>query len=294
MLFDPMKACLLVLLVSSGVSAQSTLPSTLESRFRWNDTVSFWLRPGATGPSASVSFDTAEKELHLEWSYDIPGTLGQYPVGFVSSGTREDELSLSYHPLAACREAGVSPVFYIAGWADRLQMLVVERIEVQGITIGTTMTPTGTVVGTLSLSYEKSIVFASDELGPVRCMEYHHTSDRLWLLEDAAPNRVLEVDPVAGDFAVLTNAAAFPALAGMRSMRSIYVDPAAPDGGGFFLLCLPEPEWELVQEDLQDPQSPVFFTRDTDFDGVPDEVVVTTLADAEDDIDYDHYVSKYP
>ncbi|MFT7463624.1 MAG: hypothetical protein ACI9EF_001969 [Pseudohongiellaceae bacterium] len=274
-------------------ATQTPLPTSMKAEYFWNDTVAFWLRPSAPGPKASVVFDTAGKTVTLDWDFSIPGSEGQHPVGFVSSGSRSDEVSVSYEPTAVCRQAGVGSIFYVAGWVKRLSMSVIERWEVKDMAFLTTTNPNGTLTSALTLTYEKSTVLATTTMGPIRCMDYHFTADRLWVLEDDAPNNLVSIDPNTGAASPIADTTTVPELASMHSTRAIFIDPAAPSGGGFYLLLRPEADWDLVQSDQQDPQSKIFFTRDSNFDGVIDEQVVKTLNDTEAAIDSAFYTSQY-
>lgn len=280
----------LLVLTNNGESvAQSSLPESLQAH--WNDTTGCWLRPALAGPDAHISFNTEAKQLTVAWGFDIPGSEAQYPVGFVSSDTRTDSHALGYHPTAICRRSGVGSTFYVAGWIDRLSTAIVERWEVNNMAVGTTAKPDGTLTASLTLSYDKEIVFTSDSTGPIRCIAFHTTSDRVWALGNDSPNTLYSIDPTSGSATVQTDAAAHPELASMRSALCKYIDPAAPDGGGFFVLLRQESAWEFIDE--PDLQSQVFFTRDSNFDGIVDVQDVRTLASAKADINSAFYKSDY-
>lgn len=284
--------CAVILLTSpQGAHAQGGLPASLSAN--WYDTVGCWLDLGADQPRAAIIFDTDEKLLSVDWEFEIPGSEAQFPVGFTSTERRNDSIALSYQPTAVCQESGTGPTFYVAGWIDRLSMAIVERWTVVDAVVASTIKPDGTIAATLNLSYRKEVVLASTTTGPIRCIAYHFTSGQIWALEELAPHKLLAIDPTSSGVTVVTDGSHYPELANMRSAQVTYINPAAPDGGGFFVHLRPEPDWAFIDSEEQDPQSHVFFTRDVDFDGNVDVMDVRTLESARSAMDSAFYNANF-
>jgi len=278
---------LALVVLGTPTQSQTALPDEMKSAFEAHGTVATVLRPdpgSVEDPRARVRFRTQERKVLLEWTFGIPGTATG--LGMLDNGWRFDELSVGYEPTALCAAAGSATSFFVAGWVERLGAILIEQFDVSNMAVGTTYSPGGEPISTLSLIYERSVVLARTGIGPVRALAFHKSRNELWLLEDSPQHRLMALDVANGSTTEVANATALPELAQMHSALQFVVPPSAPHPG-FFVILRPQFDWELVDVEVVDPQSTVCLFRDENLDGNLDVSASMTWADAMGQVDLD-------
>lgn len=254
----------------------ASLPTTMYSDFSGETRAALFCP--STNPehydslSIGATFDTDTAELELEWHWCAPtATALHHEV---------ETYSLGYQPTAFCKQSGAGPTMYVAGFIPRTGHVIVERWEITDLLLGQAATqPDGAVLSFLSKNIRKSVLLVSDEVQPIRSMAFHHTQGVLWLMEESAPHVVWALDPDNGSPTYLFDSSTYPEIADKYSMRSLMVDSAAPQGGGFVVALMPwrawKPKW--ASPNKLEWGDEVFVARDANCDGIVDEWAQLTI-----------------
>lgn len=219
-----------------------------------------------------VVFDTDEQTLGIEWKIRADGALTK---------EENDVFSLSFAPTAVCRERGVGPTFYVAGYIERTGHVVIERWTFDDLLLGAAAPAGGgTPVSTLSRTLRKSVVVMTTELKPLKTMAYHATADELWVFEEEVPYTVSTIDPTTGAIAWLFDWSVIPAVALTHTAYTTMIDPPAPQSG-FVIQLEPWRTWARWPFDVESQEAAVqlYVFRDANLDGVIDESTILSGAE---------------
>lgn len=111
---------LFLCLVAAGASAQQPLPESLRARFT-NTFAEEFVVPAGTGNyvKCRLAFSNGEEgnRVYLRWLFRAAGAV---------PGTLHQDIDVSFQPTAVARRAGLTNVFYVAGWSERTGRVVVE------------------------------------------------------------------------------------------------------------------------------------------------------------------------
>ncbi|MFT7461959.1 MAG: hypothetical protein ACI9EF_000293 [Pseudohongiellaceae bacterium] len=232
--------------------------------------------------NATVDFDTKEQSLDIAFQWTAPGAQTFREV---------QHFDLGYQPTAVCVRGTAGSILYVAGYVQRTGHVVVEEFTIENLLLGSESdgTSNGTVLlSTVSRTVRREIIGLWADIGPLRGIVYHSTQAKLWLVEELSPLPVWSFDPETGLRTLLFDGSAHPELFDYPGVRRLTVSPNARDGGGFMVVFKPYRVWDRSPS-KHEPDDMLFIMRDSDLDGVTDEVAEITFTEFEDVRQYHDY-----
>lgn len=213
----------------------------------------------------SLSFNTVEKYVDIDWDFKAPGGPTRNSI---------ERITVSYQPTAVCRKAGVSPIFFVVGYIQRTDQVIVEEWGVTNMLLGTALGPGGVTESSFSKIIEKNVVALTGSLQPIVDAAYNRYANKLWLLEAESPHVLWECDPASGNITALADESIVPALATAKSMWTVKIGSGA-QLSGFVIIFKKNYTWK--EDDASD--NSILLMRDADLDGTIEESVQLTWAE---------------
>lgn len=217
--------------------------------------------------SADVWWSTDERVVSFTWYFKA--------LGKARGWFREESVACPFEPVGTTAVSDPGDVLYVLGYDEASGESLVERWTFETV-VGTEAVEAADepwMRSTLEVDVERTRVTTDEPLGVARDVVWHETSERLWILEHAAPNRVRALDPVTGSLETITDATEQPFLTEARGCRSW-----TSQGGGLTVGFDKWPSWDPGYSDVvhsKTKPTPVLVFYDADRDGVVDEVLDT-------------------